>query len=229
MLALPALGDQTQPHTIAVMGEAELRVTPDFATIDVGVITQGTIVADTLADNSSKMSRVIDALRSLNITDNDIHTSTFMIQPKFEKRPAGDYDDQEMRAVVGYYISNKVTVTVTDVSKISKIIDAAAQAGANVTGEVDFQVKNLTQHMDMAREAAVESAHHKAEILTLAAHLKLGSAVSITDNQSSTEYNARAGGSQFETVVVTGSRMPTPILPGEITLTSEVTIVYQAR
>ncbi len=230
LLSLPsAFADETQPHTIAVMGEAELRLPPDFATIVVGVITQGPIVTDALADNSAKMSRVIDALRGLNIADSDIHTSNFTIQPKYEKRAQGDYDDEEMRAVVGYFISNKVTVTVTDMSKVAKIIDATVLAGANATGEVEFQVKNLTQHMDKAREAAVESAFHKAQILTAAAHLSLGPALSITDNQSNTDYNGRAGGSNFETVVVTGSRMPTPILPGEITLTSEVTVVYATK
>jgi hypothetical protein len=211
------------------MGEAELRVAPDIATIEVGVVTQGPVVADALADNNARMSRVIDALRQLKIADSDIHTSSFMIQPKYEKRPQGDYDYDELRTVIGYYISNKVTITVTDMSKIAKIIDATVQAGANASGQVSFDVKNLTQQMDKAREAAIGSAFHKAQILAAAAHLDLGPALSITDNQANREYNGHASAG-VETVVVTGSRIPsTPILPGEITLNSQVNVVYALK
>ncbi len=63
-------------------------------------------------------------------------------------------------------------------------------------------------------------------VLAAAAKLKLGRALSVTDNQSNTSFNSRPNGSQVETVVVTGSRMPAPIMSGEVTLTSEVTVVY---
>lgn len=83
--------------------------------------------------------------------------------------------------------------------------------------------------MDRAREAAVESARHKAQVLTAAAHLQLESALSITDNLASTNYNGRTGGEMPDMVIVTGSQIPTPILPGQIAITSEVTIVYAVK
>jgi uncharacterized protein YggE len=82
--------------------------------------------------------------------------------------------------------------------------------------------------MDDARRAAVANAYHKAGVLTDAAHVRLGRALSITDNQASSEYNGRAG-SNLETVIVTAERRETPILPGQITLTSQVTVVFQTR
>ena len=229
--AMPACADQTQPHTIAVQGEAEMRLAPDLATIEVGVITQGTVVADVLAENSAKMSRVIEALRSLGIPDADIHTSTFDIQPRYEKQIQGQYDEEALRPIVGYLVSNKATVTVTDMTKIAKIIDDTVRAGANASGRVGFRVKNLTQYMDKARVAAMDAAHHKAEVLTAAAHVGLGQALSITDNQANTYYNGRPGpeGDGLESVVVTGYRASTPILPGQITITSEVTVVYATK
>lgn len=225
----PAFADQTPPHTIAVMGEAEIRLPPGYATVEAGVITQGPVVGDALAENNAKMGKVIDALRLLGISDADIHTSNFSIQPKYEKPAQGDYDNDALRSIVGYLVANKVTVTVTDMTKIAKIIDASVQAGANASGEVDFRVKNLTEQMDRARVAAVENARHKALVLTTAAHLSLGPALSITDNQASTDYNGRAGGGNFETVIVTASRIPTPILAGQIAITSEVTVVYAVK
>lgn len=125
----PAFADQTLPHTIAVQGEAEIKLPPDYATVEVGVIAQGSVAGDALAENNAKMSKVIDTLRTLGIADADIHTSNFAIQPKYEKRPQGDYDDDTLRPIVGYLVSNNVIVTVTDMTKITKVIDASVQAG----------------------------------------------------------------------------------------------------
>ena len=226
--AWPCAGDETPRHSIAVMGEAELVTPPDYATVEVGVITQGPAVAGALAENSARMSKVIDALHTLGIADKDIQTSDFNIVPKYQKRQDGDYDSYEMRPIVGYSIANQATVTVTDMSRIARIVDASVDAGANASGRVDFRVRNLTDKLDRTRQAAVENARHKAAVLSTAANMKLGRALSITDNQANTNYDSRAAGyQQVESVVsVGGGHLATPILSGQITLTSQVTVVY---
>jgi len=225
----PALADETTPHTIAVAGEAQLLLPPDTATIELGVITEAPLVGDALADNSARMTKVIAAVRDLGIQDKDIRTSTFLIQPKYEKQDTRDYDTEAFRTIVGYYISNKITVTVKDLSNIARIIDESIKAGANASGTVTFNVNKLTAHLDDARRAAVESARHKAEVLTEAAHLTLGPALSITDNQADSSYNNRPDAGSIETVVVTGSRVPTPIEPGLVSITSTVTVIYATK
>lgn len=186
-------------------------------------------MADALAENGARMTRVIEALRALGNDDKDIQTSEFAIQPKYETLPQGQYDYEAFRQITGYYVSNSVVVSVTDMAKIAKIIDATVQAGANDSGKVEFRVKNLTKHMDDARRAAVENAYHKALVLAEASHTRLGPALSVTDNQADFNYNNNAHGALVETVVVTGARMPTPILAGQISMVSDVTVLYSAR
>src|ERR1700733_13906226 len=94
---VPALAADTPEHAIAVAGEAELLLPPDYATIELGVVTQAPIVSDALADNSARMTRVIEAVKAQGIAEKDIRTSTFLIQPKYEKSPAGDYGYEEFR------------------------------------------------------------------------------------------------------------------------------------
>lgn len=224
----------TPPHSIAVAGEAEVYLPPDYATIELGVVTQAPLVGDALAENSARMTQVIAAIRASGILDKDIHTSTFLIQPKYEKMDQGNYDTEQFRTITGYYISNKVTVTVRDMTKIAAIIDASVKAGANASGNVNFQIDSLTAHLDEARRKAIETARHKAEVLTQAAHVNLGSAISITDNEADVSYNDETRGYNYygngvETVVVTASRVPTPIEPGLISIISKVTIVYALR
>ncbi|HTQ14050.1 MAG TPA: SIMPL domain-containing protein [Rhizomicrobium sp.] len=233
LAAFPVMADETPPHAIAVAGEAETWLVPDYATIDVGVITQGSLVSDALSDNSARMSRVIEALRSLGIADRDIHTADFDIEPKYEKQDPNDYTDDTMRAIVGYRVANRVTVTVTDMSRIAKIIDTTVQAGANASGRISFHVHDLPLYLDKVREAAIADARHKAEVLTRAAHTRLGPVLSIADNAADLSYNGHVDGTRDiddgEVVVVTGSRIPPPILPGRISASSRVTVLYTTR
>jgi uncharacterized protein len=226
-IATSAFADQMTPmHTIAVAGEAELLMPPDHAKIELGAVSQASIVGDALADNSARMSRVIAAVKALGIPDKDIQTSQFVIQPKYAPMPDRSYDEQQFRTIVGYYISNKVTVTVKDIGKIAKVIDESVAAGANASGTVSFGVDDMSSHLDDARRRAIENAHHRAEVLTAAAHVSLGAALSIIDNRADTNYDDNV----FETVVVTGGgRAPTPIEPGLVRLNSVVTVVYATR
>ena len=223
--ASATFANETPPHTIAVMGEAEMRVQPDFATVTVGVVTQGESVSGTLAGNNAKMNRVLDALKSLDLPETDIRTTTFSVEPKYEKSDSNVYDPEALRPVIGYAVSNRVVVSVADTSKIAKIIDTSVEAGA--AGEVKFSVKNPTEEFDRARRAAVDAAFHKAQILSSAAHMTLGPPISITDNEANNYYN---GETLDETVVVTGSRTPTtPIEAGGIPIKVQVTVLYDAK
>jgi uncharacterized protein len=221
-----ALADETPRTTIAVAGEAELLLPPDYASIELGVVTQGATVAPALSENSERMTRVIAALKALGLQDKDIRTSTFLIQPKYEKQETRDYETDAFRSIVAYYVSNKITVTIRNLPAVARVIDEGVKAGANASGTVDFRVDKLTAHLDEARRAAIANARHKAEVLTEAAHVKLGRPLSITDNRADTQYNSRAEGSLVETVVVTGSRIPTPIEPGLVRITTQVTVVF---
>lgn len=230
-LAIPALAEETPNHSIAVAGEAELLLPADYATITVGVVTQAKTVGEALAENNERMTRVITALRNLGIHDADIRTSKFNIAPRYEPQVQGQYYDSDaLRAIIGYYVSNQVDVIVRDMTKVSRIVDAAADAGANSAGSIRFDLKNYADNFDKARKAAVESARHKAEVLAAAAHLELGRALSVTDNEADRSYDGRPSGGA-ETVVVTGSRTPTPtpILPEQVRIVARVTVLYAVK
>jgi len=220
--------NSVRQNTIAVAGEAEALVPPDYAMIQLGVISQAPLVSDALADNSARMTRVIDAMKALGIPAKDIQTATFVIQPKYEKLPDGDYDAQRFRTIVGYYISNSVTVKVRDLSNVAKIIDDSVKAGANASGDVSFMVDSLAARMDDVRRRAIADALHKAQVLSEAAHMKLGRALSVIDNQANTSYDNEMRGSVLseEVIVVGGGGVSTPIESGRVTLSAKVTVIY---
>jgi uncharacterized protein len=227
-VSLPALADATQPRTITVQGEAKLAAAPDEANVEVGVTTQNAEASKALAENSTKMTKVLAAIRALGIKDADIKTAEFFIQPRYAKRDANDFDGSELRAIVGYAVTDKTVVTVADLAKVSKVIDTAVDAGANDLGQISFSLKDIAKLTDDARTEAVKAAHRKAEVLTKAAQVVLGQPLSITDNQADATYNNRVVGN-LETITVTSRRVAAPIQPGQIAISSSVTVVYEIK
>lgn len=218
-----AAGAGEPAHTISVRGEARISLPPELAAIDLGVTNQGDTAAKALADNAAKMAKVIAAIRAQGIRTDAIKTAAFQIQPRYAKRTSGDYDDEALRPIVGYAVSNRVAVTLDKLGSVSKVIDAAVAAGANSADSVTFSLKNPERALDAARAEAVKAARHKAEILAAAAGATLGRAIAIADDQAAPRYGNE------ETVFVTAKRVATPIEPGEISLTVTVGVVYELQ
>lgn len=222
---VPARADQIPLHTLAVQGEAATYVTPDHASVEVGVITQSKVVGDAVGQNNIVMTRVLEALRALEIKDAQIQTSSFGVQPRYPSDSNGRID--ESQPIVGYLVENKITVGVDDTSKVGRIIDVSSAAGANSASQVRFQVKNRSTYLDTVRKAAVANARHKAEILAAAAGAKVGQVLAINDNRATYYRNEYE---DVETVVVTGSRMPaTPIAPGQQEIGDTVTVIFALK
>jgi uncharacterized protein YggE len=214
-------------HRLAVTGDAETMLAPDFATVELGALTQAKTVAEALAENNERMARVVTALHALGVADKDIQTNDFKVMPQYPTMPNG-YDEDRTKPIIGYYITNKVTVRLFEMSKIAKVIDTCFQAGANSGGSVAFGITNREKHLDALRQAAIANARHKAEIMAAAAGVKLGPAVTVGDT---TRYGYVAGTvTQTVSPVTAISAVPdTPILPGRIPLNVSVSVVYELR
>jgi uncharacterized protein YggE len=216
-------------HRIMVSGSAEVRLPPDFANIDLGVLTQGKTVTAALSENNERMARVVDALHALGVQDKDIQTTTFAVTPQYPRIP-NTYEDDTTQPIVGYYITNKVTVRVADLTKIAKIIDISFRAGANTGGQVTFEVANGAERLDAVRQAAVADARHKAEVLAAAAQVRLGPAISVTDTPYHPSFSAGYSPPPFvPPPAINMALREAPILPGQISLTAMVTVIYETR
>lgn len=226
------------PNIIAVTGYGHVEVAAQFVTVSFGVMTQGTTVAQTSADNAERMAAVIAALRRAGIAAKDIQTSSFDVSPRYAPRPPGSYDNDTLRPIIGYSVSNAVWVKLRDRSKVSKVIDTATAAGANSVGGVTFGIEDDPTLMDRAREAAVADARHKAQVFAAASQVQLGPTLSVTE-----------AGASISNIVVTGSRLPqtqlvsasplqvagsqevseTPIMERAVTVQANVTVVYAVK
>jgi uncharacterized protein YggE len=178
----PVNVNMNSQHGIWVNGVGKVTVTPDIATISVGVSAKADKVADAQAQASAAMDKVMAALTAAGIDKKDIQTQYYSIQQ------LNRWDDKTQTTVItGYEVSNTVSVKVRAVEKTGSVIDAVAAAGSDnirING-ISFSVDKPEQYYAQAREAAMKDAKAKAEDLARLSNVTLGKAFYITESNYS--------------------------------------------
>ena|SRR5215472_7281778 len=91
VLCLAALVAQGQevcrgPKIVKTTGTAELKVTPDQATIQLGVERQSATAKYAKAEVASTSRKILAALKELKIEDKDIQTAYLYLEPMIDYR-----------------------------------------------------------------------------------------------------------------------------------------------
>jgi len=212
----PALAETALPPAISVVGEASIQVPPDLATIDGGVSTDAKTAKEAAAANAEAMAKVIQALKASGIKDEDLQTSRLSLLPQYAapSRPGPN-------SLTGYRASNRVTVRLTDVSKVASVIDILVGAGANEIGGINFSVAAPSKLLDQARDKAMADARRKAEIYARAAGVTLGAPLSIAEDTAQTPATYRR--------MATGLAAAAPVAVGEETLSVNVSVSWAIK
>lgn len=153
----------SREKTISVTGVATASVDPDLLTVNFGTETQEKTAQLALVSNSEMMNKVIESLKKAGISDDEISTSSISIYPVYE-----GYEDEMKRyrsELVGYKVSNIISVETKKLDSAAAIIDGAVSAGVNRVDSVYFSL-STEKHMslkDKLIEDAVINAKNKAE------------------------------------------------------------------
>lgn len=218
-IAPPAAAEQAPtPATITLQGRGEVTAAPDMAVITTRVVSVGKTAAETLDQNSTAMNKVIADIKGSGVAEKDIQTSGFSIYPRYDHR-----DDRNGKppAIIGYEVSNGVTVQVRDLSKLGAILETVVSSGVNSVDGIRFGVSETDDLLDEARKGAVADARKKAELYTAAAGVKLGRILSISEAGVSVP---RPQAMRFEAAMASA---PVPIQAGETELQASVTITWE--
>lgn len=214
-------GTGRDQHTIVVSGYAEMQVMPDQATIDVGVINSDKITVKALQANNVEMQNVVAAIRALGIPEEAMQTSKFSIRA-IHPPTKGDYGGQDFSVTLGYEVANKISITVSDFTKIPAIIDAAVKAGANSSNSVSFDIKDRKSYDDKVLAAAVVNARHNAVVMATAENAKVGQ---MTSMSKFGEYGPMMDARIVPSNTIELAEEP-PILSGEISISAQVMVTY---
>jgi len=215
---IEGLSINNQQEGIWVSGRGEVTVTPDIATLRLGVEVQAVSVAIAQSQAIEAMDEVMAALTDNGIAEKDIQTQYFSI------RQVTKWDrDKEEEIVVGYRVTNKVNAKIREIDKAGTVINAVAAVGGDLTriDSIDFSVDDPSAYYEEARAKAMADAKAKAEQLAELADAKLGKATYISESSQAPPPIYRQD--------VYEEAMPaaeTPISPGEMEISLTVQVVY---
>jgi uncharacterized protein YggE len=204
-----------QQGTIKVIGYGKALGQPDEAQVTVGVETFAPQVQDATAENEDVIAAILGALDDTGIASEDIQTSNYSLWA--EQR----YGDNGPEGIVGYRVSNQVTVVIRDIDTVGDVLAAVTAAGANNIYGVQFSVADPAALEAEAREKALEDARQRAESLSELSGLTLGSMIAIDETLGQFPGPALpigGGGGAAE-----GS---TSISPGQLSYQSQVQVTF---
>lgn len=165
---------------VTVMGQGKVSYQPDIATILLAVqIDKASSAEVALNQLSSRIDKVIAAVKNLNIPPEDIQTQSYVIYTQY------DYIEN-VSTVAGYNASQQLAVKVRNLDQagdlVTEVISKATAAGANRVDGVNFEVSNIEVLKQQARVQAINEAKGKASALAEAAGLRLKRVVGWWDN-----------------------------------------------
>jgi uncharacterized protein YggE len=221
LFAAPAAraADAPLQRLLSVTGTAEIKAVPDRAELSSGVVTRAPRAAAALASNASAMTAVFDTLKRAGIAEKNIQTSNFQVAPQYSAEKPG-----AAQRIVGYEVSNTVSVTVDGLDKLGPTIDALVAAGSNQIEGPTFSIADPKPLLAKAREEAVKDATARAQAYASAAGVTLGPITAISEGGGETP--VRPMGRMLVSNMATAT---TPVAAGEQSVTATVSISWEIR
>ncbi len=173
----------TSVRSFSVTAEGRTVAAPDIAQFNFEVITEGgKDVTKLQSENTEKVNRAIDFIKSHKVDPADIKTLQYNIEPRYQYSvcPAGG-GVCPPPAIVGYVIRQTVLVKIRDFSKIGDLISGVTQNGANSISDLTFKIDDPTEVQNKAREEAIAKAKDKAKDLAKAGGFRIGRLISIEE------------------------------------------------
>ncbi len=204
---------------ITVTGKGEISEVPDTAWVSSGVSIQAETAAEAMKKNNKLMEQIIEVFLDADIDKKHIQTSGFNVHPVY------DYSkNSKPPKLVGYQVSNNVTVKVTDLDKLGDLLDDVVESGSNQISGIRFGFADDEALLDQARKAAIINARKKAELYADAANVDVADVISISES------GVRFPQPVYHRAEMAQAKMmdsSVPVMSGEQEISASVTVVYQ--
>jgi hypothetical protein len=208
--------------SMQMTGHGEVTAAPDTADVSSGVTTQATTARDALDANTAAMTQLVATLKAAGVDAKDIQTSNFSVSPVYVYPSQQDSNGQQQPPkIVGYSVSNQVTVHVRDLKALGSILDQSVSVGANTIGGIAFSVDDPSALFAEARKAAFADAKAKADLYAQAAGVELGPISQINEQQGNSSPIQPVA---FKVAALAADRAPVPVEAGQLTYSIDVNV-----
>jgi uncharacterized protein YggE len=181
----------------SVSADGKVTAVPDVAQFSFSVITEGgTDLANLQKTNTEKTDKVVTFVKGKGVDAKDIKTLQYNIEPRYQYSSCGyvgytyymnetAYRDCPPPAIVGYTVTQSVSVKIRDLTKVGDILGGIVDNGANSVSQLSFVVDDPVKYENQAREEAMQKAKEKAIALASAGGFKIGKLLSVDTYLSS--------------------------------------------
>ena len=207
-------------RTITVNGVGASSATPDMAEVLAGALTRSPTAAKALADNNVALAQILKLVQDMDIDMRDVQTSGFSLSPIYERRTRNDGNNTKPPAIVGYQVSNNISVKVRKIKILGEFLDQLSSAGANQIRGINFGLSHRESLLNEARRRAVANARAKADLYAREAGVSLGEVVEIAEGGVAGPRAIRAEAAMMK------ASAAVPVAAGTLELRANVTMRF---
>ena len=202
---------------ISVSGTGRAFAEPDTALLSMGVSVLADSAREARDRAAGHMNGLLDSVKGNGVDAKDIHTTQFALNPEY------DYGDRTP-TIIGYRLTNSVSVTVRDLDRVPEVIDEAVEAVGDpiqISG-VTFTIEDPEALLAGARAKAMADAKAKAQQLAELGGVTLGKPIAINEGSTGGPPPVFYRGDELQAA----AEAATPIEPGQLELSVNVSITY---
>ncbi|MBP5519510.1 MAG: SIMPL domain-containing protein [Treponema sp.] len=205
--------EDSSARSITVSGSGSISVKPDIISIKFLVKNTGWVCPQVVERNAINTTNTINAIKEAGIAEEDISTYDYSITQDNSHSYAGEYT-----------ICNTISVIIRNTELTGKVIDAAVRNGIGANGVTSFEciVSDKSTALREARTLAIKNAQDAASLLAGASGCKVKGVLEIREDYTS---SGRGNPMVFRSNSTGGTQ--TPIIEGNVTITSNVTVKYE--
>jgi uncharacterized protein YggE len=221
------------PTTVSVTGVGEVFAKPDIATFTFSVDAKEVDASATQNKAAETMNAVLAYLKEAGVDEKDVKTEYYNLTPRYEYPETictqwGCPPRNDEPKLIGYQVSQSVSVKVRDTAKSGEIISGVGGKGATNVSSLSFTIDDEEALKTEARKLAILDAEKQAGELASNLKVEIVRMNGYWEEQSSPSYYGMGGGMEYSKDMAMSLEQATPELPtGENTITVRVNVSYE--
>jgi len=172
----PQMKVDSSNRTLTISATDNVTVEPDLAVLHIGFATQPTDAKSAYADGARASNAIIAAVKQAGVTETAIRSESQYLDR--------DYTNPKQYK---YVLRQQWTVKVSP-EKAAEVLDAAVNAGANSSGQIDWTVKDEKALEAEALDKAAARAKANADVLAKGMGVKLGALIYVSNQMSAPSF-----------------------------------------
>ena len=227
-------------RSFGVSGQGKVTTIPDIAATSFGIVIDGGKdlgASQKLA--TDKANKVIAFIKKTGVEAKDIKTEQYSVNPRYQyyNCPTPIYNQSGATAkpcpppdIVGYTISENISLKIRDFSKIGEILKGVIDNGANTVSGLSFTIDDPAKVESEAREKANAQDKEKAQAVASAGGFSLGRLLSIEEGGGVQNYDRMYSSKMMSLSSAGAESAPAPTIEaGSQDVQISVTLRYEIK